>query len=80
MRWVKTRRVGEAKRVLKVSELNKKEKKLKYQERITDEWNAMSVLRRVMWKRNDSCLRVLLWGIKRCVGYEKRERLGEKGE
>ena len=26
MRWVKTRRVGEAKKILKVSELNKKEK------------------------------------------------------
>ena len=36
MKWVNTRRVGEAKRVLKVSELNKKEKIIEYQERITD--------------------------------------------
>ena len=30
MRWVKTRRLGEAKRVLKVSELHKKEKIKEY--------------------------------------------------
>ena len=34
-KWVKTRRVGEAMRVLKVSELNIKE-------RIKDEWNVVS--------------------------------------
>ena len=34
-RWVKTRPVGEAMRVLKVSELNIKE-------RIKDEWNVVS--------------------------------------
>ena len=33
MKWVKTRRVGEIKKVVKVSELNTTEK---YQERITD--------------------------------------------
>ena len=38
MECVKTRRVGEAKRVLKVSELNKKQKMEEYQERIKDKW------------------------------------------
>ena len=39
--WVKTRRVEKAKRVLKVSELNKEKKIVDYQERNADEWNEM---------------------------------------
>ena len=41
VRWVKIRQLGEAKRVLKGSELNKKEKLIEYHERIAEEWNAL---------------------------------------
>ena len=51
MKCVKTRRVGKAKRALKMSEFNKKEKMEEYQMVIKGDWNVVGESEKVNVKK-----------------------------